>query len=108
MMIVTTAHGGALPDSPINRPITPVLRMLLVCWMAALLAGLYAAFLLRRVPRLRRYTVMVPLTLLLVSGLVLAGCATGTSGTPAGTSQLTITATSGTLSQTTSAALTVQ
>ncbi len=108
LMIVTMARGGALPDSPINRPIRPVPRMPLVCWTAALLAGLYAALLLRRVPRLRRYTARVPLALLLVSGLLLAGCATGTSGTPAGTSQLTITATSGTLSQTTSATLTVQ
>jgi apolipoprotein N-acyltransferase len=85
-----------------------MLRMLLISWIAALFAGLYAARLIRRTPRLRRYAPIVPLALLVVSGAVLAGCATGMKGTPAGTSQLTITATSGTLSQSTAATLTVQ
>jgi len=84
-----------------DEPLTPMLRMLLVSWIAALLAGLYAARLIRRTPRLRRYAAMVPLTLLLVSGAVLAGCASAMKGTPPGTSQLTITATSGTFSQST-------
>jgi apolipoprotein N-acyltransferase len=101
LMIMTTARSAAPPASPMDEPLTPMLRMLLVSWIAALLAGLYAARLIRRTPRLRRYAAMVPLTLLLVSGAVLAGCASAMKGTPPGTSQLTITATSGTFSQST-------
>jgi apolipoprotein N-acyltransferase len=107
-MITTTKRSTAPPVSPIDQPLTPMLRMLLVSWIAALLTGLYAALLIRRTPRLRRYAAIVPLVLLLISGVVLAGCASAMNGTPVGTSQLTITATSGTLSQSTAATLTVQ
>jgi apolipoprotein N-acyltransferase len=108
LMITTTKRSAAPPVSPMDQPLTPLLRMLLVSWIAALLAGLYAALLIRRTPRLRRYAAIVPLVLMLISGVVLAGCASAMNGTPVGTSQLTITATSGTLSQSTAATLTVQ
>ncbi len=108
LMIMTTKRSAAPPVSPTDQPLTPMLRMLLVTWIAALLAGLYAALLIRRTPRLRRYAAIVPLVLLLISGVVLAGCASAMNGTPVGTSQLTITATSGTMSQSTPATLTVQ
>ena len=108
LMIMTTSRSAAPPVSPTDEPLTPMLRMLLISWIAALFAGLCAARLIRRTPRLRRYAPIVPLALLVVSGAVLAGCATGMKGTPAGTSQLTITAASGTLSQSTAATLTVQ
>jgi len=108
LMITTTKRSAVPPVSPMDQPLTPMMRMLLVSWIAALLAGLYAALLIRRTPRLRRYAAIVPLALLLISGAVLAGCASAMNGTPVGTSQLTITATSGTLSQSTPATLTVQ
>jgi len=108
LMITTTKRSTAPPVSPMDQPLTPMLRMLLVSWIAALLAGLYAALLIRKTPKLRRYAAIVPLVLLLISGAVLAGCASAMNGTPVGTSQLTITATSGTLSQSTPATLTVQ
>jgi|HubBroStandDraft_6_1064221.scaffolds.fasta_scaffold00458_1 hypothetical protein len=108
LMIMTTSRSTAPPVSPTDEPLTPMLRMLLISWIAALFAGLYAARLIRRTPRLRRYAPIVPLALLVVSGAVLAGCATGMKGTPAGTSQLTITAMSGTFSQSAAATLTVQ
>jgi apolipoprotein N-acyltransferase len=91
-----------------DQPLPPMLRILLVSWIAALLGGLCMASLIRKTPRLKRYAALVPLALLLISGGVLAGCASGMKGTPPGTSQLTVTATSGTLSQSTSATLTVQ
>jgi hypothetical protein len=110
LMITTKARGAAPPTSPLDRPGTPLLRILPLLWLATLLAALLALLALRRTPQLRRYAAIVPLALLLVTGAVVAGCATA-GGTPAGTSQLTVTATSGTLSQTTpanSVTLTVQ
>jgi len=108
LMIMTTSSGGVPPASPMDQPPSPMLRLLLVLWIAALLAGLYAALLVRRTPRLRRYAATVPLALLLVIGAVLAGCASSMKGPPVGTSSLTITATSGSFSQSTSATLTEQ
>jgi uncharacterized lipoprotein YbaY len=79
-------------------------------WMAALLVGLYAMFIIRRSPEreLRRHAAIVPLALLLLTGAVLAGCAGQMSGTPKGPAPLVITATSGTMSQSTNVTLTVQ
>jgi hypothetical protein len=100
IMIMTKAGGSAPPTSPMDQPLPPMMRFLLVTWVAALLAGLYAAILIRRTPRLRRYAAVVPLALLLISGAVLAGCA-GMQGTPKGNFQLTVTAASGTVSEST-------
>ncbi len=110
LTINTMARGSAPPTAPENPPVPPLLRVLPFAWLAALLIAAYAMRLVRRVPQFRRYAVVVPLVLLLISGAVLAGCA-GKAGTPAGPAQLTITATSGTLTQSTapnSVTLTVQ
>jgi hypothetical protein len=106
LVITTKAEGAPPPSSPVNPPSPLVLRLMFSFWLAALLAGLYAALVIRRTPRLRRYAAVVPLALLLLTGALIVGCA-GMGGTPHGTSTLTITATSGTLSQTTSATLMV-
>jgi hypothetical protein len=111
LTVMTTARGAAPPSAPVDTPWSPLVRLLPVLWLAAMLAGLYAMQLMRRTPQRRRYAAIVPLALLLVTGAVLAGCAGGKIGTPAGAAQLTITATSGTLSQATpanSVTLTVQ
>jgi hypothetical protein len=111
LTVTTIARGEVPPTAPLDPPVSPLLRLLPVLWLAALLAGLYAMQAVRRTPQLRRYAAIVPLALLLISGAVLAGCAGGKTGTAAGTSQLSITATSGSISQTTpanSVALTVQ
>jgi hypothetical protein len=104
---MTTARGEVPPAAPVNPPTAPLLRLLPLFWLAALLAGLFAMQSIRRRPQLRRYAALVPLAFLLVTGAVLAGCVGGKQGTPAGPAQLTITATSGTMSQTTSVTLTV-
>jgi formate hydrogenlyase subunit 4 len=91
----------------VNPPTTPLLRLLPLLWLVALLAGLLAIQSIRRAPQLRRYAALVPLALLLVTGAVIAGCAGAKSGTPAGPANLTITATSGTMSQMTNVTLTV-
>jgi len=108
LTIMTKANGAAPPSSPLNPPVSPLLRLLPVLWLAAMLAGLYAMRMIRRTPQLRRYAAIVPLALLLFTGAVLAGCAGGMNGTPKGSSPLTITATSGTLQQQTMITLTVQ
>jgi hypothetical protein len=111
LTVTTIARGEVPPTAPLDPPVSPLMRLLPVLWLAALLAGLYAMSAVRRVPQLRRYAAIVPLALLLISGALLAGCAGGKTGTAAGTSQLSITATSGSMSQTTpanSVALTVQ
>jgi len=80
-------------------------------WLAAMLAGLAAMRLARRTAQRRRYATVVSLALVLLTGAVLGGCAFGRLGTPAGSAQLTITATSGTMAVPTSAnsvTLTVQ
>jgi hypothetical protein len=53
------------------------------------------------------YAALLPLVVLLITGAALAGCISGKSGTPVGRAQLTITATSGTMAQTTNVTLTV-
>jgi hypothetical protein len=108
---VTTKAGSVVPpSSPFERPPSPLLRLLPLVWIAALLAGIYAMFLLRRTPQLqlRRYAAIVPLALLLLTGAVLAGCAGQFTGTPKGAAPLVVTATSGTMSQTANVTLTVQ
>jgi hypothetical protein len=104
----TTARGAMPPSAPVDPPSPPMLRLLPILWLAALLVGIYATRMARRVPQLRRYAAIVPLALLLVTGAVLAGCIGGKSGTPAGPAQLTITATSGSMQKTTNVTLTVQ
>jgi len=110
LMVTTVARGATPPSGPGDGPRSPLRPILPIMWIAALLAGLYAMLVIRRTPQLRRYAAIVPLAILLITGAFMMGCASS-GGTPAGTSQLTITATSGTLSQTTpasSVALTVQ
>jgi len=104
----TTARGGVPPSAPVDPPTNPLLRMLPLMWLAALLFSIYAMRSVRRALQLRRFAMLVPLALLLVTGAVLSGCVGGKNGTPAGPAQLTVTATSGTLSQITNVTLTVQ
>jgi hypothetical protein len=114
--IMTTPRGAAAPpSSPVNMPLPPWLVPALVLWLAALLAGRFTALQLLRIPpRVRRYAAVIPLALLLLAGGVLSGCSgitagpKTTNGTPAGTSQLTVTATSGTMVQNATVTLTVQ
>lgn len=108
LTITTMAPATVPPSLALNRPGAPLLRPLLVLWLTALLAGFSWMQLIRRVPQPRRYLAVVPLALLLVTGAFLAGCAGLKSGAPGGSVQLTITASSGTLSQTTTVTLTVK
>ena len=95
------------PTAPLDPPTTPLLRLVPLAWFAVLLTTGYVMRLARRMPQLRRYAVLFPLALLLITGATLAGCVGGKQGTPKGPAQLTITATSGTMTQTTNVTLTV-
>lgn len=116
LTILTTARGAAAPppSSPRNMPLPPWLMPALALCLAALLAGRFMAPQLRSSPSARRYAAIVPLVLLLIAGGVLSGCSgitagpKNTNGTPPGTSQLTVSATSGTMAQNATVTLTVQ
>jgi apolipoprotein N-acyltransferase len=83
------AHGGLMLASVLMLPF----GSLLACGRR------------RRLARLRIVGVVL---LFVVSAGLIAGCGSSTPGTPAGTSNVTITATSGSIMQTSIVALTVQ
>jgi hypothetical protein len=62
---------------------------------------------LRRGIRMQRFAYL-PLAVLLLSAAIITGCATGNPGTPAGSYNVMVTATSGSLSHTTTVSVTVQ
>ena len=117
LTITTTAHSGmagAVPSGPTSsfRP-TSQLRILLAAgFVGFILAGLYFGRLRSRFgfPALVRAGGLAVILLCLFAA---AGCGggkastTGAAGTPAGTSMITVTATSGTLSHSTTITLTV-
>ncbi len=108
MMITTTSRAGITPGPGRRLPPGP-LPLMLWTIAAALLA---ASLLMMRKNNYRRglaWAGMAAVLVLVVAGI--AGCNTKTvnpNGTPAGTSNITVTATSGTLSHTTVVTLTVQ
>ena len=111
MTITTTAHSS-LPGSP-KSPTMP-LGLQWELNIAILLTAFAASLMLWRGHRTNRYVRYAPLAVLIACVAVAAGCSHGggggtnpNSGTPAGTSQITITATSGSAVQTTHVTLTV-
>jgi hypothetical protein len=109
LTVTTTINGASPPSSTWKRPAPPIFPILLVLWSVVLLACIYTAFRLSRRPRqLPTYAVIIPMGMLLVWGAVLSGCAVQMNGTPKGAAAMTITATSGTYSETTIVTLTVQ
>jgi len=107
LTITTLAGGAAPPSAPVGRPNLPRFGPWLLLWALAMMMGIYTMFKFRRTPALRRYAVLMPLILLLVSVGGVAGCA-GSPGTPKGPAQITVTATSGSMSQNATFTLTVQ
>jgi hypothetical protein len=75
------------------------MQILLAIWIAAILGWVCMHFQVRTVRVMKRYSALALFALILLTGSILSGCALGV--TPgASTSQLTVTATSGTLTQT--------
>jgi len=109
LTITTLAGGAAPPSAPVGRPNLPRFGPWLLLWALAMMMGMgiYTMVKFRQKPRLRRYAAMIPLLLVLVSAGVVAGCS-GSPGTPKGPAQITVTATSGSMSQNATFTLTVQ
>jgi len=103
---VTTTKGSAVP--PLSAPPPP--RPLVLLWLLAGLLVLAALLLLRQGIRARRLALYLPLVLLLLSAAVVVGCGGGggiPAGTPPGTYNISITATSGSATHTTTVTLIV-
>lgn len=105
LTITTKARSGAAARVPLDEPSLPVG----IPWMLSVALVLMCAALLRRGLRTRRLAVYLPLVLLALGLAGIVGCTnSGSSGTPAGTSQITVTATSGTAVHATMVTLTVK
>jgi len=85
---------------------TPM-QLLLAMWIAAIVGWIYLRLQGRAIPIMKRYSALALFALMLLTGGVLSGCALGVNSQSAATSQLTVTATSGTLTQTFGITLTV-
>jgi amino acid transporter len=87
-------------SSSIGVPGTYLLRPLLWSWIAALLGWFYLRLQIRAIPLMKRYAALAVFALILLTGSILGGCALNVTSSPStNTSQLTVTATSGSLSQ---------
>ena len=102
LTLQTTARG-AVP--PLGAPRPP--RPFVLLWVLAGMLALLSLVLVRRGVRTRRLALYLPLGLLLLSMAAIVGCAGGAAGTPAGTSSIIVTATSGGVTHTTTVRLTV-
>jgi hypothetical protein len=92
--------GSSTPPGPASGPISGG-------WIATALLALLGMVTLRRGLRMQRFAYM-PLAVLLLSAAIITGCTKMATGTAAGTYNVTVTATSGSYSQTTQVAVVVK
>ena len=104
LSIATTMHG-AVPPSNQTRPWNVPQFAL---WSFALASVLLGFILFGKTTRKRRLAPALFVTVALLLAIGISGCTSAATGTPAGTSTITVTATSGTLVHTTTVTLTVQ
>jgi len=84
------------------------LRLLFVLWIAAIVWWLYLRLQGRGIPVMKHYSAVVLFALILLTGNILTGCALGVTSSPnTSSSRLTVTAVSGTFTQTFGITLTV-
>ncbi len=105
--VATTMRGSTFPGvtTPTAKPWT--VRPLAL-WSFAFAAILLALITSGRTGQRRRLTPAMFVTVALLLAIGVTGCSSAASGTPAGTSTITVTATSGSLVHTTTVTLTVQ
>jgi hypothetical protein len=83
-----------------NPPGEAPIQLLLAMWVAAIVGGFSLRLQARAIPIVKRYAALALFALILLTGSVLSGCALNVTNSPSpSTSQLTVTATSGTLTQ---------
>ena len=86
-----------------------LLERLVAIWMAAMVGWLYLRLYVRAIALTKRYAALALIALILLTGGILSGCALAVTSSPSisTSQQLTVTATSGTLTQTFGITLTV-
>lgn len=104
--LMTTARSGSAPP----RPSLPAKRPPAMLWLTAAVLALLGIVTLRRGVRSPQRLAYLPLAVLLLSAAIVTGCTSGSTatGTPAGTYNVTVTATSGAVVRTTTISVTVQ
>jgi hypothetical protein len=91
-----------------NLPGGMPVQLLLAMWVAAIVGRIYLGLQARAISIVKRYAALALFALILLTGSVLSGCALNVTNSPSpSTSQLTVTATSGTLTQVFGITLTV-
>jgi IPT/TIG domain len=82
-----------------NLPGKAPIQLLLAMWVTAIVGGLSLRLHARAIPIVKRYAALALFALILLTGSVLSGCALNVTNPSPSTSQLTVTATSGTFTQ---------
>jgi hypothetical protein len=100
LTITNGSSAGARRSAGVGGSVR-LLQPLLATLFVMIIGWFYLRLQVRATPLMRRYTALALFALILLTGGLLGGCALGVNGSPsANTSQLTVTATSGTLTQT--------
>ena len=100
LTITDGASAVSQRSASMHAPGTRLMQPLLLIWIAAFLGWFYLRCQVRAIRLTKRYTAISLFTLILLTGSILSGCALSVTSSPStNTSQLTVTATSGTLSQ---------
>ena len=100
LTITEEASAVSVRGTDGNLPGEAPIQLLLAMWVAAIVGGLSLRLQARAIPIMKRYAALALFALILLTGSVLSGCALNvTNSASPSTSQLTVTATSGTLTQ---------
>ena len=108
MLTITNGSSAVARRSAGTNGSARLIELLLATWIVAILGWVYLRLQVRAIPLMKRYAALALFALILLTGGILGGCALGVTSSPSvNTSQLTVTATSGTLTQTFGMTLTV-
>jgi hypothetical protein len=100
MLTITNGSSTTAGGSAGTNDSARLLELVLATWIVAILVWVCLHLQVRSISSMKRYTALALFALILLTGGILSGCALGVTSSPStNASQLTITATSGTLSQ---------
>ncbi len=106
LTITEGASAVSVRGAGANFPGGTPMQLLLALWIAAIAGWLYLGLQGHAIPIMKRYSALALFALMLLTGGILSGCALGVTPSTSA-SQVTVTATSGTLTQTFGLSLTV-